>query len=404
MPGLARRAGTRYGAEKNEKMISLLKKIGRVAKRATYGKLEILAKSKDYRDDRNYKPETLEACFANRVQAPSDDRALLERIVNAYNKGSKDQLARPELFRPSNEWLPIYRKYLGSVIDYLEKQDIENLDKTYRNYFRDDCSTGLVGLHGKMQSAFFGRKISYLSRLHYLNDSIHRFNLWQKQTGNRYPITALDAPLIGNPYGYFIDGKFVKSGSDYQHYYAAKIIDLVGIEEKRVVAEIGAGYGGMAYYLMRDAGNATFVDFDLPENLALTSYYLLKSFPDKKFLLYGEGTLQSQSLTEYDVVLMPSFELDVLPPESFDLIFNSYSLAEMSKETIDHYVRRCGDMLKNGGWFFHVNHTKKSQISARDFPIPADLKLVSEEIAAWNFGRNPDMDEYEFLYQKNGTT
>jgi len=386
---------------KNEKMNSLLKKIMRFAKRATLGNIEILSKSRDYRGDSNFKPETLERCFENRYEAASDDRALLERVADAYNRASKDQYAHLELFRPSNEWLPIYRRFLGSVIDYLEKRDIENLGKTYRNYFREDCSAGLVGLHGEMKSAFFGKNISYLSRVHYLNDSIHRFNLWKKLTGGRFPVSALAAPIIGNPYGYFIDGEFVKSGSDYQHYYAAKIIEAIGDKPDAVVAEIGAGYGGMAYYLIRDARDVTYVDFDLPENLALTSYYLLKAFHDKKVLLYGESDFDSGSLAQYDIILMPSFALDALPAESYDLIFNSYSLAEMSKETIAHYVRRSGELLKKGGHFLHVNHTRASQISARDFPIPADFTLLSEEIAAWNFGRNSHMDEYEFHYRKN---
>lgn len=73
----------------------------------------------------------------------------------------------------------------------------------------------------------------------------------------------------------------------------------------------------------------------------------------------------------------------------------------MSPQTINHYVLQSASLLKEGGWFFHVNHTKRSLVSARDFPIPDNFVLISEEIAAWNLGRDSNMDEYEFLYQKN---
>ena len=156
----------------------------------------------------------------------------------------------------------------------------------------------------------------------------------------------------------------------------------------------------MAYYLIRDASNTAYIDFDLPENLALTSYYLLKAFPEKKVLLYGEAEFESVTLTDYDIVLMPNFQLNKLPDATCDLIFNSYSLAEMSLQTINYYVLQSAKLINEGGWFFHVNHTKHSLVSARDFPITDDFMLVSEEFAAWNLGRNSNMDEYEFIYKK----
>lgn len=197
-------------------------------------------------------------------------------------------------------------------------------------------------------------------------------------------------------------GKFIKSGADYLHYYAHRIAELIGgCSGRKVVIEIGGGFGGMAYYLMRGSNDAVYIDFDLPENLALTSYYLLKALPDKKILLYGEADLSEASLLEYDAILMPSFELDTLPDNVCDLVFNSYSLAEMSAETIRHYVHRAAGLTRPRGWFFHVNHTKDSVVSARDFPLPKNFTLVNEVFAAWNLGRNQNMDEYEFLYQKS---
>jgi putative sugar O-methyltransferase len=342
-------------------------------------------------------------CVEDRKELSGDDSALLKRISVAYIKASNDLLAHSEVFRPSNEWLPIYKHNLKEAIQALEECNTSDLDKIYRNFWREPCSTGLVGLPVDMKSSFFGKaqNISYVNKSLYLNDSIHRFNLWKKLLGQRFPIDSLISPVIGNPYGYFIDEKFIKSGADYQHYYATRINDLLNVKQgRKIVAEIGGGFGGMAYYLIRDAKNSTYIDFDLPENLALTTYYLLKAFPEKKVLLYGEAELDGMKLADYDIILMPSFQLDKLPDATCDLIFNSYSLAEMSAKTISHYVLRSSKLIKEGGWFFHVNHTKHSLVSARDFPIPDNFELISEEFAAWNLGRNSNMDEFEFLYKK----
>lgn len=385
-------------------MQRIINKISNRLNKYIYIPIEVLKKSLDYKKDKNYIMNyDVKKCFEDRKLPKSDDTELLKRISISYKKASKDILNHPELFRPSNEWLPIYIHNLKHVIQALEECNIQRLDEIYSNFWRDPCSTGLIGLPIDMEKSFFKkRKISYLDKALYLNDNIHRFNLWHKLLGLKNSTDSLVSPSIGNPYGYFIDNKFIKAGADYQHYYATRINDLISTNpESKVVAEIGGGFGGMAYYLIRDSKNTTYIDFDLPENLALTSYYLLKAFPEKKILLYGEKDFTTVNLANYDIILMPSFELDSLANSSCDLVFNSYSLAEMSAETINHYVTQSANLIKPHGWFFHVNHTRHSLVSARNFPIPKNFKLVKEEFAAWNLGRNTDMDEYEFLYKKD---
>ena len=369
-----------------------------------YLPIEVILKSKKYKSDANYRVNIdIAKCFEERINLSGDDATLLMRISSAYKKASKDILASSEIFRPSNEWLPIYNRSYKEIMRALDECNVGEINKIYRNFWRESCSLGLVGLQVNMEKSFFGKakKISYINKTLYLNDCIHRFNLWRKLLGQRFSIDSLISPMIGNPYGYFIEDKFIKAGADYQHYYATRINELLSEKDgKKVVAEIGAGFGGMAYYLIRDAKNTTYIDIDLPENLALTTYYLLKAFPEKKVLLYGEAKLDGVKLSDYDIILMPSFQLDQLPDGACDLVFNSYSLAEMSQQTISHYVLQSANLIKAGGWFFHVNHTKNSLVSARDFPIPDNFSLISEEFAAWNLGRNSNMDEYEFLYKK----
>lgn len=94
-----------------------------------------------------------------------------------------------------------------------------------------------------------------------------------------------------------------------------------------------------------------YISLDIPEMLAISSYFLMSSFPEKKFLLYGED---SNDFEDYDIVLMPHFILPKLEDESVDLFFNSNSLSEMPRETSDEYVSQIERICKK--YFMHINH------------------------------------------------
>jgi putative sugar O-methyltransferase len=166
-----------------------------------------------------------------------------------------------------------------------------------------------------------------------------------------------------------------------------------------VVAELGGGYGGMAYYLLRDNPNVTYIDFDLPENMALTAYFLINSFPNKKIALYGEVEINSETIRNYDGVILPNFMTHEFADNSTDLIFNSYSLAEMSENTISKYISEFTRISRN--YILHVNHNERSVVKADDFKIEDNgFSLLYKIPALWNLVRDAEMDEFEYLYKK----
>lgn len=360
-------------------------------------------RSRKFRGLKNYDLDLVDKGFADRREEMQDDSEILERICAAYNKAKDVQRHVSPVYRPSNEWLPIYEKPLKEVIEALASRDIKKLDRIYGNFWRDPCSAGLVGLFLDMNKFFFGRRIARRYKMLFLNDSLYRYRLWQNLSGKTQRIEDLDSPCVGNPYGYFIDGTFIKSGSDYQHYYATAIGRLIKNETSKCVVELGAGFGGMAYYLIRDNSDLTYIDLDLPENMALTAYYLLKAFPEKKTLLFGEADLNTETIQRNDILIMPSFEVNNLPDRCAELVFNSYSLAEMSPETISTYISEFTRIIKGEGYFLHVNHNKNSVVISDDFGVdPDQFDLLYKMPALWNMGINPQMDEYEYLYRKSG--
>jgi len=349
--------------------------------------------------DRNFDLNRVPNGFMDRT-APDTDPEILRRIIVSYQKAKRAQQLAEPVYQVSNEWLPIYESCMGTIINTLSNGDLPGLQKIYGNFWRDQCSSGLIGFgHGTNQK-YFGKNISEEDKNIFLADTIHRYNLWKRQLAGRYSVLDLVGPDIGNPFGYELDGIFVRSGSDYLHYYSVAIARyLKDLCRHKVVMEIGGGFGGMAYYLLRDNRDITYVDFDLPENMALTAYYLMTAFNDKKILLYGEANIAEIDLKDYAAVIMPNYEIKNMHNLSSDLVFNSYSLAEMSKDTIAKYITETQRICRK--YFFNVNHTNNCVVSADDFGVDAKLfDLMNRAPALWNLGRNPHMDEFEFLYKR----
>jgi hypothetical protein len=351
--------------------------------------------------DPNYCLKSVVDGFADR-SVIEDDSLLLNRIVVSYQKAKVAQVSTPAWCQVSNEWMPIYTHQLGEVMAALSNADIPSLQNIYGNFWRNPCSAGLMGFALDMHTRFFGEIIIQKDRKLFLRDTLHRFRLWKTLLGQTHSVQDLVSPLLGNPYGYVLDGIFIKSGADYLHYYAVAISRLLlGVTGRGVVMELGGGYGGMAYYLVRDNADCCYVDFDLPENMALTAYYLIKALPGKKVLLYGEGDLTESALKQYDIIIMPNFEIMKMPDRSANVAFNSYSLAEMSPEAITQYVSEFSRTVKH--YLMHINHTKYSKVGADAFGIaPEEFNLLYRVPALWNAGRDPEMDEFEFLYKKVG--
>jgi putative sugar O-methyltransferase len=382
-------------------IISKLKKTRKYfLRKSKFKKLSKNTPHKILRSD-DFKNNDLKKCFYARMTHTTDER-IIERIIKAYNKAKAVQKILPEAFQVGNEWVPIYHRHMNDIMTALSTSDNVKTNKIYENFMRESCSVGLHGLPVNMMETYFNGRISRLDGNIYLHDAIYRYNHWRELTDNKYSINDLYMPDFGNPYGYYINNEFIRTGAEYLHYYATHIAELINNKkENKIIVELGGGYGGLGYFLNKLIPQITYVDFDLPENMALTAYYLMNSFPEKRVLLYGEDDFNEENLKKFDIILMPNFELPNLPSEKANLVFNSYSLAEMSTDTINTYIPE----MKRAGkeYILHVNHTEVSNsLKADEFGIDDnDYKLVSKKRALWNMGRNANMDEYEFLYSKN---
>jgi len=226
---------------------------------------------------------------------------------------------------------------------------------------------------------------------------------WKRQFPDS-DVTELDAPRIGNPWGYSFNGALLYEPAfeyDYHSSYFTRL--LVGIENA-VVLEIGGGFGGLAYHLLKRNRNVTYVGIDLPENVIIQFYYLSCAYPNRRIYLYGDqnGGIGDEAISEYDIILLPNFALPSIRASRVDLVANVRSLSEMSMETIIEYHRQIERL--NPLFFFHENIAAERRdalhgIPSTDFPSLENYCLLMSCESRWpRYSRNSSYPCNENLY------
>jgi hypothetical protein len=364
----------------------------RLAQRSEVRRLIQVGRQRFEKDPR-YHVQYVEEGFEPRPSNAGDDAVLLQRICNAYTKAMERQRSVSEKFQANQWWRLVQGANLGTVMRALSLHDVDSLRAMYGNFFRDPCGAGLVGLRG-IQNGLNGYKELFLI------DALHRMDLWKRMTAARFPLMSLRTPDIGNPFGIMMGDLLVRTGSEDQHFYAQKISSLADPEETPVVAEVGGGFGGMAYYLIRDCARVKYLDFDVPESIALASWYLLKAFPGLTATLYGEADLNTETLNKSDIILMPAFELPRMPDLSVDVSFNSHVLSDMPAGFIHEYLAEI--VRTTRGCILHINRSQSCRIVsdylARNAP---EFALLGKHEVTWNCARAMKPDEWECLYSRS---
>ena len=111
---------------------------------------------------------------------------------------------------------------------------------------------------------------------------------------------------------------------------------------RRVVVEIGAGWGGFAYQLKKIIPSLIYIIVDLPHTLIFSGTYLKTMFPQAKIFLYGEATVSrlSEELFLYDFILLPHYAFHRVDLQPIDLGINMVSFQEMTNNQVEGYLRR----------------------------------------------------------------
>ncbi len=113
--------------------------------------------------------------------------------------------------------------------------------------------------------------------------------------------------------------------------------------DRRLVCEIGAGWGGFGYQVKRLCPDVTYVIVDLPELFLYSGTYLPTVLPGAKVGYWGTDPVL-EAWEEFDVVLVPHTALQDFRPERMDLMLNMVSFQEMTTAQVTAYVRHAADV------------------------------------------------------------
>lgn len=312
---------------------------------------------------------------------PSNDAReleLVERIFRSFKRMKEDQRHTPRCYLPSSLWQGQLDESYASLTAGLQTNDrrlfhffLANFG-TWKTYHGLEPTT-LMRAHMR---SFLGRR--------YLKHALFSrpLKLWQGFYNERKPLTCLTYPAHGNQAGAYIEQVFVGPGSFFNEIYGTLLRGIIQDRERPVVADLGAGYGKLAYFILRDLEEFTFIDFDLPETVCLAAYYLMRVWPQKRALLYGEGAYAPEAHGRYDLIFMPSYEIEKAGDSSIDLFINKDSLGEMAKDAVTAYL---GSIGRAARYFFHINHDRELPVLAgnergflgSEYPVPMEtFKLL----------------------------
>jgi len=277
------------------------------------------------------------------------DLPLANRIFKSYKLTKSEQDNKSIVYKPSSLWQSQIDNNFSFLQEAYKNDDVEKFLFFLQNFGNWEKYLGVENqdLINKYNKNILLKK--------FLSDEIFggQFKLW-KYFNKDEDLDDLNIPKYGNQIGAVINNKFMVIGSFTNHIYSKILSNYLNLKsEKNKILELGGGYGKLAYYLLKNINNYTYIDFDIPETLTLASYFLSKSFPNKKNLFYGERAFNNNIVNEYDLIFLPSWEIETIQDNSVNLAINKNSLGEMNPETARNYINH---IHRTSKYFFSMNH------------------------------------------------
>jgi putative sugar O-methyltransferase len=153
--------------------------------------------------------------------------------------------------------------------------------------------------------------------------------------------------------------------------------------EPKVVMELGAGYGRLAYVCRRMMPELTYVILDLPEALVCAQSWLSRVLTDQvlPFDLTRMATdIGADQLQPGKIHLFLPHKVESIRPDTVDVFVNIYSFAEMPVPSILNYFRHI-ERITSGILYMkqrmlEVNAFDGSRIDESTYPIPAHWRQL----------------------------
>ena len=140
---------------------------------------------------------------------------------------------------------------------------------------------------------------------------------------------------------------------------SAVLDEFRGGDERRLVWEVGAGWGGFPYQFKTLCPNTTYLISDFPELFLFSATYLMTMFPGARVRFWGEEPSDRifANWRDYDFIFTPNTALADLTPDRLDLTVNMVSFQEMTTAQVTSYVAKSHEL---GARFLYSLNREKS--------------------------------------------
>lgn len=317
---------------------------------------------------------------AEPVEPSMDDCEVAARVMRSYRRMREDirDSGLEETYYPSSLWLRNLENGFAPLIRATDEDDAEGVARFLANALSWRENLGIM--HGGTAHDF--RLLTPMRRA-YIKKRVFgdHIDLWRYLTGYRRPLTDLAHPRVGNADGAIIDGTFVPAHAFFHEYYGWQLGQLLAGTASPAVADLGGGYGTLAYYFLKHTPGAKVTLLDLPEVLSVAAFFLMRSFPKRTACLYGEDGHGGSRGADMDLRFLPPFELEGFEDGAFDLFVNTNSLGEMPASAVESYIP---EICRTSRYFYHRNKTinprpfpdgSKGLVSPQ-YPIPTSSRLL----------------------------
>ena len=155
--------------------------------------------------------------------------------------------------------------------------------------------------------------------------------------------------------------------------------------EPRLIVELGAGYGRLAYVCRRMMPQCTYVILDLPEALTCSSSWLSKVLSEE-VVPYTRSRVceifSREKLMSEKVWTLGAHQIEAISDGAVDAFINIYSFAEMPRESIAGYFAHI-DRITRGVLYskqrkLEQNVHDQTSVSQKDYPVRDNWRMLFE--------------------------
>lgn len=310
----------------------------------------------------------------------------------------KEMHSAPPIHQPSKFW----EMYVEKNIQQLRDDGINNFKNTVnQNYFhwiggnlREQRHALIkhIGIHSFI--------LTYLLSL-IRPQLIYKPKFWKVSQWRKYMIFLkmqhsfakkhdrlnllknLSEPIEGSPLVIKVDGKLISQDICNSIIEINNALQDQPLNSKKHFIELGAGYGRVAYCVLKSFPNAKYTIIDIPPALYIAQWYLTKTLPEKQIFKFRSFNDYSQIKDEFencDLAFLMPHQARYLPNKSSDYFINISSLHEMTKEQIQYWFdeidRLCNGLFYTKQWIVHENKLDGLIIRREDYPVKPHWKEI----------------------------